>query len=79
MLLRKSASLYYGMCGKTVYGICHMILQDRFAEVRATPPIDQQQDWRLVTAEEQDGYTILEFSRKLITCDDRDLDITVSC
>ena len=72
-------SLYYGMCGKTGYCICCLILQDRFAVNRVTPPIDQQQDWRLLSAEEEDGYTILEFTRKLVTCDDRDLDITVSC
>ena len=55
------------------------LLQDRFAETWATPPIDKQQDWTLLTADEEDGYTILEFTRKLITCDNRDLDITVRC
>ena len=53
-------------------------LQDRFAPGRVPPVIDEQQDWDLVGGEEESGFTILEFSRKYITCDDKDLPITVS-
>ena len=52
-------------------------LQDRFADFRATPTVDPQQDWTLLGAEEENGYTIVEFTRKLVTCDDRDLDVRV--
>ena len=52
-------------------------LQDRFADIRATPTVDPQQDWKLLGAEEENGYTIMEFTRKLVTCDDRDLDVMV--
>jgi len=48
---------------------------DRFAIDRYLPPIDESQDWFLVSGEEENGYTILEFTRKLITCDDKDLTI----
>lgn len=47
-------------------------LQDRFAVEYATPPIDGEQNWFLIRAEEADGYTTLEFWRKFSTCDDRD-------
>ena len=53
------------------------IPKDRFAEFRATPAIDTQQDWELTGAEEENGYTTLQFTRKLVTCDDRDMDIMV--
>ena len=53
-------------------------LQDRFAEDRAPPTIDASQDWYLKNGEEENGFTILEFSRKYITCDDKDLPVTVS-
>ena len=53
-------------------------LQDRYAEMRTLPPIDDSQDWFLTFGEEEDGYTILEFYRNLTTCDARDLDISVS-
>ena len=53
------------------------ILQDRFVIDRYLPPVDESQDWFLVSGEEENGYTILEFTRKLITCDDKDLDIKV--
>ena len=51
--------------------------KDRFADDRATPPLDTQQDWILTGAEEQNGFTTLEFTRKLLTCDERDLEIKV--
>ena len=55
------------------------ILQDRFASRRGPPEIDEEQDWELVgEGEEEDGFTILEFRRKYVTCDDMDLPVTVS-
>ena len=56
---------------------CILHLQDRFAFQQALPPIDPSQDWFLVRGEEDDGYTILEFTRNWTTCDDRDRDIEV--
>ena len=53
------------------------MLQDHFAIDRFLPPVDESQDWFLVSGEEENGYTILEFTRKLTTCDDKDLDIKV--
>ena len=53
-------------------------LQDRFAAGRTPPTVDEQQDWILKSGEEENGFTILEFSRKYVTCDDYDLPITVS-
>ena len=54
----------------------YSVLQDRFAEARATPPIDESQDWSLVGAEEDDGYTVLEFTRNYYSCDD-DYDLNI--
>ena len=52
-------------------------LQDRFAVDRFLPPTDESQDWFLVSGEEENGYTILEFTRNLTSCDENDLDIKV--
>ena len=52
-------------------------MQDRFAGGRVPPTIDEQQDWILEGGEEENGFTILEFSRKYVTCDKYDLPITV--
>ena len=54
-------------------------MQDRYAEERVTPPIDAMQDWFLISAAINDGYTELEFSRNFTTCDNesKDLDILV--
>ncbi len=49
--------------------------QDRYAEGRVLPPIDSSQDWFLVRGEEEEGTTVLEFTRNLTTCDDKDLNI----
>ena len=58
---------------------CNLTVQDRFALGRFQPPIDPIQDWYLTEAEEEDGYTQLEFNRKFITCDeDRDIEILVT-
>ena len=53
-------------------------MQDRYADAQALPPVDASQDWTLVDGEEEDGYTILRFTRPWVTCDDRDRDIEVS-
>ena len=54
-----------------------LLLQDRFAVDRFLPPIDESQDWFLVSGEEENGYTVLEFTRNLTSCDENDLDIKV--
>ena len=64
--------------GPTYYFEYVHVMQDRYAERRALPPIDVSQDWYLSFGEEEDGYTILEFSRNLTTCDPKDLDVDVS-
>ena len=44
------------------------------------PSIDDSQDWFLISGMEEEGWTILEFSRNWITCDiGNDRDIKVSC
>lgn len=53
-------------------------MQDRFATSRSPPAIDDQQDWELEDGYEEDGFTVLEFTRNYTTCDDNDLPITVS-
>lgn len=58
--------------------MCACILQDRFAIDRYLPSVDESQDWFLVSGVEENGYTILEFTRKLTTCDDKDLTIKVA-
>ena len=59
----------------TLY-IIHTI-QDRYATGRFLPSVDLSQDWFLVSGEEENGYTILEFTRNLTSCDMNDLDIEV--
>ena len=51
--------------------------QDRYAASRVVPVPDESQDWTLLSGETKNGRTILEFERKLTTCDDKDMDITV--
>lgn len=46
--------------------------------MRALPPIDKSQDWFLISGEEENGFTVLEFSRNLTTCDPKDLEIKVA-
>ncbi len=64
--------------------VCSYILllyhpfQDRYADAQAVPPIDDSQDWFLLEGEGDSGYTSLTFTRKWVTCDDRDRDIAVS-
>jgi len=54
-----------------------ILSQDCYAEGRYLPAIDASQDWYLVSGEEQGGYTILEFTRSLTTCDNKDLNVEV--
>ena len=54
------------------------IPQDRYALAQSLPPVDPQQDWNLVRGENENGFTSLEFWRKLVTCDEKDRDIEVS-
>ncbi len=55
-----------------------LLIQDRYAEQEALPPIDASQDWFLISGEQENGFTILEFSRNITSCDDRDMNILVS-
>ena len=52
-------------------------MQDRFADGRYLPDVDESQDWFLVNGEEQNGHTILEFTRNFKPCDPNDLPIKV--
>ena len=52
-----------------------LTVQDRFADARALPSVDSQQDWTLVAGKEENGWTIVSFTRALQTGDTRDRDI----
>lgn len=52
-------------------------MQDRYATGLSLPPLDMSQDWKLISGEMEDGHTIIEVERKLTTCDEQDIDITV--
>ena len=54
------------------------ILQDRYADSKAVPPVDDQQDYELTDFQESDGKTLLKFKRKFDTCDPRDRKLEVS-
>ena len=41
------------------------------------PELDQQQDYKLVSARQEEGKTTIRFQRSLTTCDVHDLEITV--
>ncbi|XP_035664506.1 DBH-like monooxygenase protein 1 homolog [Branchiostoma floridae] len=47
-------------------------LTDRYAEDKALPPVDESQDWELLSGYENETHTVLRFKRKLQTCDVRD-------
>ena len=49
-----------------------------FAATRDPPSVDEQQDWEFEFGEEENGFTVLWFSRKYITCDDNDIPIKVA-
>ena len=46
--------------------------QDRYAENNGVPAMDEKQDYKLIAFQEYSGKTILEFVRKIDTCDDKD-------
>ena len=53
-------------------------LKDCYANGKVVPTIDPQQNYDLLDGAEVNGYTILKFKRKLLTCDrDYDMDIKV--
>ena len=62
------------LCRIVDYSIYLLVtyMQDRYAYTRDLPRLDEQQDWKLISATEQDGYTIIEMERPLETCDSRD-------
>jgi len=47
-------------------------LQDHYADSYETPRLDTSQDWMLLSAYEEVGYTVLEFIRDFQTCDLQD-------
>lgn len=51
--------------------------QDRYADEKATPLVDEQQDYKLADFQESDGKTLLKFMRKFDTCDPRDRKLEV--
>jgi hypothetical protein len=58
-------------------------LVEKFKDCYATgfqaPVADENQDWILLDGAEQDGYSILKYRRKLLSCDSQfDRNITVS-
>lgn len=53
-------------------------IQDYHAEANGTPQLDDIQNWELRSATQSNGHTKLQFSRKLNTCDEDDVAITVS-
>lgn len=46
--------------------------------MRGLPSVDAEQNWFLTHAKQENGHTILKFYRNFTSCDDHDLDITVS-
>ena len=55
----------------------NFLLQDCYAFGRFTPVIDHEQNWFLISGEEENGTTILQFWRNFTSCDDYDMDVTV--
>ncbi|KAI9559612.1 hypothetical protein GHT06_013617 [Daphnia sinensis] len=52
--------------------------QDRHGLANGGSSLDPQQDYDLIGAHENETHTVMRFRRKLVTCDDKDLNITVS-
>ena len=77
-MFRVSSYSYY-KCRLTSHTSVWMIilLQDRYAYGRTTPSIDDSQDWVLTGANEEGGFTTLQFERKLDTCDPDDTAINL--
>ena len=60
-----------------LFFLLHM--QDRFAAIaHILPPIDDSQDWYMVDSDQQNGYTTMEVTRQLVTCDKKDVPIKVN-
>ena len=57
--------------------IWFFFFQDRFADAKAIPPLDEQQDYELTGFQESGGKTLLKFKRKFDTCDPRDRKLEV--
>ena len=53
------------------------LTQDRYAFEQLLPPVDAKQDWDLISGENENGVTTLQFWRKWVTCDELDQDIGV--
>ncbi|XP_019644850.1 PREDICTED: DBH-like monooxygenase protein 1 [Branchiostoma belcheri] len=53
-------------------GVVHFTPLDRYAEAQGQPPVDESQDWELVSGNENGTHTVLRFNRRLTTCDVRD-------
>ena len=53
-------------------------IQDRHGLANGDSQLDASQDYDLIGAQENETHTVLRFRRKLVTCDDKDLNITVS-
>ena len=53
------------------------IFQDRFADEKRLPPMDEEKNYELTGFEESDTKTVLKFYRKFDTCDPRDRAIKV--
>ncbi len=53
-----------------------LCMQDRYAYFFGLPRLDNQQDWTLINAREEDGFTVVEMERPLETCDVSD-DLTL--
>ncbi|XP_070555178.1 DBH-like monooxygenase protein 1 homolog [Ptychodera flava] len=51
-------------------------LKDRFASAEGEPGIDDQQDYELIGGMETETHTVLTFSRKIDTCDEKDRVVT---
>ena len=52
-------------------------MKDRHSSGHFEPAVDSSQDWILLHGEENDFGTVLKTVRKLDTCDDDDVKITV--
>lgn len=59
--------------------VCLFLPQDRHGLASGESLLDPQQDYDLINAYENETHTVMTFRRKLYTCDDKDLNVTVSC
>lgn len=54
-----------------------LCIQDAYGVGNIRPVKDKIQDTNLLGGKEEDGWTIIDFSRKLQTCNEHDITITV--